>query len=144
MTLPANAHMKNLLAVVWIAMVVAIAIYGFVCLALAAAPGEGTEAPETLRDVFTAVAIAFGGLSLWWRRYFLAAEGPATLAVTTLRAHSIVLWAFSDTVAICGLLLGVLTHTATEFLPFAFAAAALMILHRPSNLPIARLRTPTG
>ncbi|HUI28417.1 MAG TPA: hypothetical protein VL403_20230 [Candidatus Kryptonia bacterium] len=137
------AQMKNLLGVIWSGMLVAIVTYGAACLVLAGTPGDAAEDAETLRYIFTAVAIVVGGLSMWWRHYFLALEGPATLGAGALRAHSLVVWALSEAVAICGLLLAVLAHTANEFLPFAFAAAALMILHRPSNLPFARLREPT-
>jgi hypothetical protein len=136
------ARMKNLLGVIWGGMFVAVGSYAGVCLVLAGAPDDAASAGDSLRYALTGVAIASGAVSLWWRGRFLSSEGPATLADTDLRRHSIVVWGLSEAVAICGLVLGFVTHAANEFIPFGLAAAALLVLHRPANLPFARLRDP--
>lgn len=137
-----TAQTKNLLAVLWSGMLIAIGIYALACVLLVEAPDDAAGNGESLRYLFTAAALGFGGLSIWWHRRFLAPHGPPTLAVGELRSHSLVVWALSEAVAICGLLLGVLTHAVNEFVPFALAAAALLLLHRPSSLPFERLREP--
>jgi len=137
------AQVRNLLGVVWSAMLIAIVPYGAACVAITHVPGDAADDVETLRYGFTAAAIISGAVSMWWRHRFLALEG-STLSLNELRGHAVWVWALSEAVAICGLVLAVLTHAANEFVPFALAAGALMILHRPANLPFARLRDPIG
>lgn len=135
----------NRLTVIWIGMLLAIVSYAAVCLLLVVsteAPADGDT--DSLRYAFTGVGIGLGALSVWWRRKFLGIDAETSLTAERLQTHSVVVWALSDAVAVCGLVLGVVSHTVSEFVPFGFAAGALLLLHRPAALPVDRVRQTVG
>jgi hypothetical protein len=59
---------------------------------------------------------------------------------TQFQTHSVVVWALSDAVAACGLVLACLVRSFQEFLPFGVAGAVLLVRHHPFRLPYERLR----
>ena len=141
---PSSAQQKQLLKVIWFAMLSAIGSYTVVCLLVVGIQDAGRRAEnDSLRYAMTGIATVLGVISVWWRWHFLSAsttqEAPAKLSFARLQSHSLVVWALSEAVAIVGLAMGLLTQSFAEFLPFAVAAAALLLLHRPSNLPLDRL-----
>ncbi|MBI4514781.1 MAG: hypothetical protein HY699_03070 [Deltaproteobacteria bacterium] len=124
---------KQMLGVIWAAMLAAVATYAAVAfLIIDEIEAPVAESPAWLRYAFSAFAVLLGGLSLWWRRRLFAA---GTITPEQQRTHAIVIWALCEAVALCGFVLGFVTHDFDEFSPFALAAAALLILHRPANLP---------
>jgi hypothetical protein len=78
----------------------------------------------------------------WWTNSLRAALGGSPGAPVSadpwarLRAGCIVTWALSEAVAIIGLTLALVARQPSEAVPFAAAAAALLVYHRPSNWPI--------
>ena len=146
-TMPATlAEQQQQLRRIWTAMLSSIGIYGVVCAAAVGMVAAGAETDaEWPRRMFSAIAVVLGALSVWWRRRFLASDPvqPAPLGFMELQSHGVVAWALSEAVAICGLVVAFLLRDAREFIPFGAAAAALLVLHRPSNLPWARLAPPT-
>ena len=146
-TMPATlAQQKQQVSRIWTAMLSSIVIYGVVCAAAVGMADAGAEADaEWPRRVFSAIGVVLGASSVWWRRRFLASDPvqPAPLGFMQLQSHSVVAWALSEAVAIGGLLAAFLLRDAREYIPFGAAAAALLLLHRPSNLPWARLVPPT-
>jgi len=128
------------LRVIWSAILGTVAVYALVCfLALGAVQAADDGEIEWMRQAFSAVAVGLGGLSLWWRRHFLTAEERA-VSFAQAKAHGVVTWALSEAVGLCGLVLALVVRSAREFLPFGAAAAALLLLHRPSRL----LTAPQG
>ncbi len=137
---------KQLLRLIWTAMLGAVVLYGAVCflvLRTSAAAANGTT--EWLHNAFTAAGIIPGALSIWWRRHFLSADPlPAGVDVgmqfAQFQAHSVIVWALSEAVAACGLALAFVARSFQEFVPFGVASAALLVMHHPFRLPYARLR----
>ncbi len=135
---------RKVLGILWIAMLNAVGIYALVCLfVVEPLDSRSAEEVEWLRYVLSAAAVGLGVLSVWWRRQFLSPDRavsgePTAIEFTQLQTHSLIVWAFSEAIALLGLVLGFLTHSFREFAPFALAAAALLLLHRPTNLPINR------
>ncbi len=143
---PTGGQRKQVLKMIWGAMLGAVLTYGVVCLVIVGAGDAGRlEENNALRYALSAAAILVGAVSVWWRRRFLpgetAAGAPVKLAFAQVQSHSVIVWALSEAVALFGLVMGVLTHSFAEFLPFALAAAALLLLHRPSNLPLDQIQS---
>jgi hypothetical protein len=135
----AVAQQKHLLMVIWGAMLAAVATYGAVCLLVVGPVGTHGESQDDMgRYALTAVAIVLGGGSYWWRRRFLsqiAREPAAATELARIQSYAIVLWAASEAVAVCGLVLAFVIGNFWEFVPFGVASIALLALHRPSTLP---------
>ncbi len=131
---------------VWATMLGSLVIYAVVCAVVVGVAAAAPAAAVSVRYGLSVVGIAFGALSLWWRRYFLATDpaSPAPLTFAQLQSHAVIVWALSEVVGICGLLTALTLNDAREYLPFGAAAAALLLLHRPSNLPWARCVTTKG
>ena len=130
---------------IWGAMLSTVPIYGVVCAVAVGTADAGAEADAALlRYALSTIAVVLGGLSAWWRRHFLATEPapPAPLSFAQMQSHGVVVWALSEAVGICGVVAAVVLHEAREYIPFGAAAAALLLLHRPSNLPWVRLASP--
>ena len=142
-TVPATLpQQKQQLGLIWAGMLASVAVYGIVCSVAVGMAEAGSDADATWpRQVFSAVGIVLGALSMWWRRHFLPLDPspPAALEFTQLQGHCLITWGLSEAVGICGLLTAVLLKDAREYIPFGAASAALLVLHRPSNLPWARL-----
>lgn len=137
---------KQQLRRIWAAMLGAVASYGAVCLlVLGAADATADDTAGRFHNAFTVVGIILGALSIWWRRHFLSTDpAPAgvdlSMGFPQFQAHSLIVWALSDAVAACGLVLAFLVRSFQEFLPFGVAGAALLIMHHPFRLPYERLR----
>ncbi len=148
-TLPVTLdQQKRQLQITWAAMFGAVAVYGGVCLFLLGKEAVGNDRTPLLHNAFGVAGIVFGALSIWWRRHFLSADPApagvdAGMAFTRFQAHSVVLWALSDAVAVCGLVLALIVRSFQEFVPFGIAAGALLVMHHPFRLPYERLRGAT-
>jgi drug/metabolite transporter (DMT)-like permease len=139
---------KRQLQITWAAMFSAVAVYGGVCLLLLGKEAAANDRTQLLHNAFGVLGIVFGALSIWWRRHFLSADPrPAgsndSMAFTRFQAHSVVVWALSDAVGVCGLVLAFIVRSFQEFVPFGIAAAALLVMHHPFRLPYERLRGTT-
>ena len=65
---PSSAQQKQLLNVIWFAMLAAVGSYTVVCLLMVGMDDAGRRAEnDGLRYAFTAVAAVMGALSAWWR-----------------------------------------------------------------------------
>ncbi len=136
---------KQQLRVVWMAMLGAIGVYAVTCLLIVGRAEIAAEAPERIRTAFTVVGIMLGASSIWWWRHFLSAGSVANrtetaMQFTQFQTHSVVVWALSDAVAGCGLVLACVLRSFQEFLPFGVAGAVLLVRHHPFRLPYERLR----
>jgi len=129
---------------IWGAMLSAVVLYGVVCaVAVGNTDGDAVGDPVSVRYGFSVVAIVLGGLSVWWRRRFLAADfAPAPFDFARMQAHGVAVWALSEAVGLCGVLTALLVREVREYIPFGAAAMGLLLLHRPSNLPWTRLAPP--
>jgi len=136
------AQRQQQVGIIWSAMLSTVGIYGALSAFVVGTAHAGSDADaQWPRQALSAVALACGVLSVWWHRHFLAADRPtpAELAFPQMQGHGVVLWALSEAVGICGLLMAFIVDDAREFIPFGAAAAALLVLHRPSSLPWGRL-----
>lgn len=135
---------RQQVSLIWGAMLSALALYGLIgAVAVGGVEGERVGDAVSVRYGFSVVAIVLGGLAVWWRRRFLAAEATrATLGFARMQAHAVVVWALSEAVGVCGVLTAILAREAREYIPFGAAAAALLLLHRPSSLPWTRVAPP--
>jgi hypothetical protein len=106
----------------------------FVALLLAGiAPGRSQ--PGELLAVFAVLALgaAIGGHAMWRRargsfdRVMRETPDPATLL-----PFYIVAWAFDETIALCGLVLGVLGFPPAVWSAFSAAGFILTLMHRPA------------
>lgn len=138
---------KQQLRFIWRAMLGAVVVYGATCFAVVGTAEDVADgSTEWFHNAFSVAGIILGGLSIWWRRHFLSTEpAPAGVDVsmrfTQLQAHSLIVWALSDAVAACGLVLACVVRSFQEFVPFGVAGAALLVMHHPFRLPYERLRT---
>lgn len=136
---------KQQLRFIWTAMFGAVVTYGVVCFFVLGVSSAAGDPTQQFHNAFTVVGIVLGALSIWWRRHFLS-TGPAPVGVdismrfAQLQAHSMVVWALSEAVAACGLMLAVIVRSFQEFVPFGVAGAALLVMHHPFRLPYDRLR----
>jgi F0F1-type ATP synthase membrane subunit c/vacuolar-type H+-ATPase subunit K len=133
---------RQQIGLIWGAMLSTVAVYGLVCaIAVRSAAAEATADTTWIRYWLSAAGVVLGALSVWWQRHFLATDPspPVALGFVQMQRHGIVTWALSEAVGICGVLTAFLLDDAREYIPFGAAAAALLLLHRPSNLPWARL-----
>ena len=136
---------KQQLRIVWMAMLGSIVVYAVTCVLVVGRADISAETPERFRTVFTVAAIVLGASSIWWWRHFLSADSATAgtdtgMQFTQLQTHSVVVWALSDAVAACGLVLACLVRSFQEFLPFGVAGAVLLVRHHPFRLPYERLR----
>jgi hypothetical protein len=138
------AQQKQQMQVIWSAMLGAVVVYGVVCVLTVDKTGalEDTDV-EWPRQVFSAVAVTLGCVSVWWRRHFLPPEPRAVVAsrleFVQFQGYGVFAWTLCDAIGVCGLVLALVVHDASEFIPFGAAAVALLFLHRPSSLPWGRL-----
>lgn len=143
-TLPVTLdQQKQQLRMIWTAMLSAVLLYGAVCFVTVNAGADGT--PEWLHNAFTVTGIILGGLSVWWRRRFLSTDPQPpgvdhSMGFPRLQGHSVVVWALSEAVAVCGLVLAFIVRSFQEFVPFGVSSVALLVLHHPFRLPFDRLR----
>jgi F0F1-type ATP synthase membrane subunit c/vacuolar-type H+-ATPase subunit K len=135
------AQQQRQVGLIWSAMLSSVFIYGLICAAAAGTANVGADVEEWPRQLCSAAGVVLGGLSLWWRRRFLSPDPlpPVALKFRQLQGHGVVTWALSEAVGVCGVLAAFVLHDAHEYIPFGAAAVALLLLHRPSNLPWARL-----
>ena len=122
--------------IIWLGMLLAVGAY---LLVLAVLLGPDTApAPmadvATLRRVLMFVTIAVVAVLFWLRRRLpLAAFGPdrPTPSAQDVSTTYILCWALSESVALLGLVLGLLSHHIAEAYPFFVVAAALLVWQRP-------------
>jgi F0F1-type ATP synthase membrane subunit c/vacuolar-type H+-ATPase subunit K len=137
---------KQQLRLIWAAMLSAVVMYGAVCfLVLGASEAAADDTNEWLHTLVTSVAIIPGVLSIWWRRHFLSTDSGAagvdvSMPFAQFQAHGLIVWALSEAVAVCGLVLAFVVHSFHEFIPFGVASVALLIMHHPFRLPYERVR----
>jgi hypothetical protein len=137
---------KQRLRLIWTAMFGAVVSYGAVCFLVLGPSDPGADGTrELLHNAFTVAGIIVGALSVWWRRHFLSTDpAPAGIDVSMrfaqFQSHSVIVWALSEAVAACGLVLAFVVRSFQEFLPFGVASAALLVMHHPFRLPFDRLR----
>ena len=130
------------IGLIWGAMLSTVAVYGVVCALAVRSAAVGAAADAMwIRYGCSAAGVVLGALSVWWQRHFLATDPlpPIVLGFAQMQRHGIVVWVLSEAVGICGVVTAFLLHDAHEYIPFGAAAAALLLLHRPSNLPWGRL-----
>jgi len=126
------------------AMLGAIVVYGLACVLVDGSADISPEVPRHFRTGFTLAGIGLGLSSIWWWRRFLSAdpapgEPGASMPFARFQTHSVVVWALSDAVAACGLVLACLVRSFQEFVPFGVAGAVLLVRHHPFRLPYERL-----
>jgi hypothetical protein len=124
------------LRLIWIAMLVAVGAYVLVLAALIgsdAAPAPIADVP-TLRRLLMLVTIPLVAVVFWLRRRLPLADYGAkrpTPTVQTVSAMYVVCWALSESIALFGLVLGLLSHNLGEAYPFFVVAIALLLWQRP-------------
>ncbi len=148
MHVPATtAQQQQLLRLIWTAMCASVVLYGAVCFfVLGGAVNGDDERTGILHNAFTVAGIIVGALSIWWRRHFLSTDpepADAGIPFARFQTHGIVVWALSEAVAICGLVLAFVVRSFPEFVPFGVASVALLVMHHPFRLPYDRIREVT-
>jgi hypothetical protein len=118
---------------VWLAMLKALAIYCVSFFILRSAEPRPQDEVLWIRYALSIVGIGLGGLSVAWRRRFLADR--AALRFAALHRHCLITWLYCEAVGLCGVAAAFLAHSFLEYVPFGAAAAALLLLHRPADLP---------
>jgi F0F1-type ATP synthase membrane subunit c/vacuolar-type H+-ATPase subunit K len=133
----------RILRVMWLAFASAPLLYGVVVLLRTRmAVPDAVPVVAVAGPVLIAVALAAALGSIWWRRRYLdqvatrrASAPPAVELVAAQRLACLVAWAMSETVAIAGLVLALLSANPRAYPPFLAASLALFYLHRPAVWP---------
>jgi F0F1-type ATP synthase membrane subunit c/vacuolar-type H+-ATPase subunit K len=144
---PATSAQRQLW-LLWAGIGASAALYAAAFIIFASKQTLPTREPLSplVRAVFVALGLGAAIGSFWWRRTF---DSPASVADLTAMArderafkgqlyakflrHCLITWAIADTVAIFGLVLGLLANDFSIFAPFAAIALILFYLHRPST-----------
>jgi F0F1-type ATP synthase membrane subunit c/vacuolar-type H+-ATPase subunit K len=136
---PSQAERVQRLRIIHVAFVASVFIYSLVLIFVTRQPGDAGDI-SILRPVLIVAAALSAGGSIWWRRratgetQFMPLEktGGAD-SLDQLEANCIITWAFSESVAIYGLVLGFLSRDPGSFMPFGAAALVLLAIHRPGS-----------
>ena len=145
----------KLLRIIWVAFLLAVAIYAPIPFLVV---GEGADTapapPAGVRSglVFAALGAAVSSFAAkrWWSNSLLAAvrsEAAAPVradAWARLRAGCVITWALSEAVALIGFSLALVTHQPADGVPMAAAAALLLYFHRPAAWPVQALARAAG
>jgi hypothetical protein len=130
---PEQARRVN--KILWLALIASQAVYlGVVLSGVGTSRNQPLDLPALPIALATvAVATAIGS-HLCWRRASGAGRpihrtSPNPAASFTFY---ILAWALDESIAIYGLILGLLAFSAEVWSPFSVAALALMLVHRPS------------
>jgi hypothetical protein len=122
--------------IIWLGMLLAVGAYLLVLVALLgsdAAPAPIADV-ATLRRALMFVTVTVVVVLFWLRRRLpLAAFGPdrPTPSAQDVSTTYIVCWALSESVALLGLVLGLLSRSIGEAYPFFIVATALLVWQRP-------------
>jgi hypothetical protein len=146
---PAADEMR-LLQILWIAFLVAVALYTpLPYLIIREGADDAAALPPVARSgLYSAAlgaAVASFAAKRWWTNSLLALarSEPALPARTDiwirLRAGCVVTWALSETVALLGLTLAMIARRPLDGLAFSVAAALLLYVHRPATWPVDAL-----
>lgn len=135
------------LRIIWIAFLVAVAVYAPIpWLVIGAGADDAAPATEAVRSGLHAGALGAGLASFlsrrWWSNAVAAAAQSGGEAFIQLRTGCLVTWAVSETVALIGLGLALITRQPAEAVPFAAVAVLLLWFHRPAKWP--PLTAPAG
>ncbi|HEU5060983.1 MAG TPA: hypothetical protein VFU21_30845, partial [Kofleriaceae bacterium] len=138
------------LRIVHAAMILSLAVYGMVLLLVTRAGPAGEPVPDAeieLRaprgeppgEVFTVVlglaaAVTIAAIFLIRARWNRARS--SRVEYFTL---CILLWALAESIAIYGLVLGILHHALLPFVPFALVSLLVMVILAPRRSQIARV-----
>lgn len=134
-----------LMRLAWIACVAAIASYVACFVFLSRAEGP-LGAPRSLILFLWALALYMAWASFRRRRSVAALntalcsapESVAHAGIDRLRLRCLTVWAMSESVAIFGLFIGLLTHSALHFALLAASSLVLLYIHRPWSAPFAQ------
>jgi hypothetical protein len=139
--LPPLARRIQTLRIIYASFGAAIFVYTLVLAFNRDATGASDKI-VALRPALTLAAVMFAGASIWWRRRAARAmrEAPPEelldgSSFERLRTNCIISWSFSQSVAVMGLVMGLLTGELNEFVPYGLAALVLLMAHRPSVWP---------
>lgn len=138
---PSLADRARQLNLIHISFVAAIFVYVLVIVFQTREPGIPADV-SVIRPILILAAVLAAGASIWWRRratgetQFKPLErSSAADSFERLQTDCIITWALSESVAIMGLVLALLSHDYGTFMPFAAAALALLAVHRPGVWP---------
>ena len=133
---PSQAERVQRLKMIHLAFVASIFVYFIVLILVTREPGAAKDV-SVLRPVLMVAAVLSAGGSIWWRQRatgqtnFMPQEGAGSDSLAQLEADCIITWAFSESVAIYGLVLGFWSLDPGTFMPFGAAALVLLVIHRP-------------
>jgi F0F1-type ATP synthase membrane subunit c/vacuolar-type H+-ATPase subunit K len=160
MTRPAEradmaAEQFRLLRIIWIAFLAAVVVYALIAwLVVAEGVDHAPPPPPGVRSglYFAALGAAVSSFvtKRWWINSALAAVGSPSGAQVgddawaRLRIGCMISWALSEAVAIIGLTLAIIARRPLDAVPFAAAAALLLVWHRPASWPLQALRRAGG
>ena len=128
----------RILWTIWASLAGSLVIY--LAVAWVVAQGEGRPPNPLLAALLALVGVGLAAASLVLRRARLLDPirsgklDPRSLAgVSAVQRTSILLWALSESVALSGLILGVVHATLLPVLPFVGLSAILFAVHAPSQ-----------
>jgi len=132
---PSGENPVRILRLIWLAFLIAVPTYAVVLAVLVGQPGAPPMADvNTLRNVFIVLTVgAIVAVYVLRARVSLGERDPARInadpqAVSTTY---IMCWAMSETAALFGLILGMLSRSLAEAQPFLLVSAALLLWQRP-------------
>lgn len=124
--------------VIWLALSASTVVYGAILFVVAPTREGALPGGDVLPAIFAALAASIAALSFWWRRRYQNAATPTAAGVAPwaetaarLGPASIVAWALSESVAVLGLALGMLSGRVDVYVPFLAGSLLLFYLHRP-------------
>ena len=128
------AQLQRSLQIVWWTLLASQAVYVAVIVSgVGRVRGEPLDLPA-LPIVLAAMAAASGlAANFFWRRASgagrpLHSAPPDAQAAFT---NTMVAWVLDESIAVYGLVLGLLAFSAAGWAPFSLAALVLLLLHRP-------------
>ncbi len=125
---------------IWVALVMAVFVYGFVATWFPGGGGESARASDpdsSLATTLAVVAACVSGVSLMLRPIFFGGFQKGTLTLDSpagarrFITGNIVCFALSESVAIFGLILALSGHPREDWLVFFAATFILMMIHIP-------------
>jgi hypothetical protein len=149
------AEQIRLLRIIWIAFLAAVVVYTPIpWLVVAEGADRAPPPPPGVRSGlhFAALGAAVSSFvtKRWWTNSVLAAVGSPRAAPVgadawaRLRIGCVISWALSEAVAIIGLTLAIIARRPLDAVPFAAAAALLLVWHRPASWPLQALPRAGG
>jgi hypothetical protein len=154
---PRGQALLQVLRLIWIAHLASLAVFAGVGIAVSGSVSAAPDAAALLRPALVVVSVIVALASLWWRRslatsprspfYLFAEEDVATGAqpvaegtgITRLQTNCIIVWALSESVAVFGLVLTILSGVPSDVVPFLAGTVVLLYVHRPAAWPLARV-----